>query len=665
MPVRLKCKCEAILALHERYIGRKARCPECRWEFIVPRPRGDKVIGPSDIQGFGGAAPTPGMTVEVGAVGGTGQGMDFEDFEKLLSQAEGGVKEEDIPSLPHDISSDQKPQGEIGAQDASQLAPEKTASEIIVEQAFGTPEMEYKRLKQFIARDPKAPHLWSQLGDVCLSIGRKPEAVEAYDKAMALDSSYDYLENKVEELLTPLEYTRRIQKGLDIREDEERAKEKAEAAPLPEEEVADEPLGSPSFAVLPPKGEEDQSEGGEPEKEESQGLAIFDPKNALGLQADKSSAADDDGLTLAAAMEQVTAVYERKKQEEEDKARYDAARAGGLKPDAAELALEPIAPGASPADPALSPGALSQSPAPSHSGGGLSDPKASSVPARQKAARTEPSLEPVRYAAPEPSVEGFNPKDLLSYGVQSGARFTLLACALVTSGLTNATTILLRGDKTAAILAKTRDQEGLNAQHLAILGIVTLIVIVLFFGYLLAFHFRLIAASSRGQEKLPHWPSLDQWWPDILRPQLCLLFHLLLGIVIPSRILGFIFPEKVMEVPAEVVRGVIVATIAFVYMPMAGLLVCSARGVAALNPIRVIVGLFQTLRYYMFAMFFFAMSILSLWATVYLAREFPLFGFPLDIPLWTLTFYMSFTVARALGRLYAVSKSTLDWEDDG
>jgi hypothetical protein len=99
-------------------------------------------------------------------------------------------------------------------------------------------------------------------------------------------------------------------------------------------------------------------------------------------------------------------------------------------------------------------------------------------------------------------------------------------------------------------------------------------------------------------------------------------------------------------------------------MPMAGLLVCSAQGVAAINPIRVIVGLLQTLRYYMFAMFFFAMCILSLGITIYLGQEYPLFGFPLDVPLWMFTYYMSFTVSRSLGRLYAVSKDTLDWEEE-
>ena len=654
MPVRLKCKCEAVLALHERYIGRKARCPECRWEFIVPKPKGDNVIGPSELEGVGGNAPTPGLTVEVGAVGGTGQGMDFDDFEKLLGPAEGGVEEEEVPSLPHDLATDEKPKGEAGAQDAGKLPLEKTASEIIVEQAFGTPETEYKRLKQFLARDAKAPHLWSQLGDVCLSLGRKPEAVEAYDEAMALDNSYDYLENKIEELLTPLEYTRRIQKGIDQREEEEeRAKEEAEKAP-PQEEAADEPFGSLSFEGQSEESEKEGSETDKPEKEESQGLAIFDPTSAMGFPGDEPPPDDDDGLTLASAMEQETAVYERKKQEDEDKARYEASKAAGLKPGAgaAEHALEPVAPSPSHAPP--------HAPAPSLSPSGLSAPTEANAPAPPVSARTEPSFAPVRFAAPEPPVEGFSPKDLLSYGVQSGARFTLLVCALVTSGLSNATSILLQGDKVTVLLAKTREQEGLNPQHQAILGIVTVIVMVLFFGYLLAFHFRLIAASSRGQAKLPHWPSLDQWWPEIMRPTLCLLFHLLVGIVIPARILGFVFPDKVMEIPAEVLRGAIVATLAFAYMPMAGLLVCSAQGVAALNPIRVIVGLFQTLRYYIFAMFFFAMSILSLGTTVSLGQKFPLFGFPLDVPLWMFTFYMSFTVARALGRLYAVSENTLD-----
>jgi tetratricopeptide (TPR) repeat protein len=584
------------------------------------------------------------MTVEVGAVGGTGQGMDFDDFEKLLGQAEGGVDEEDVPSLPHDIGDDEKPKGVVGGQDAGELAPEKTASEIIVEQAFGTPESEHKRLKQFLARDAKAPHLWSQLGDVCLSLGRKQEAVEAYDQAMALDNSYDYLENKVEELLTPLEYTRRIQQGIDKREEEEKAKEKAEETP-PKDDDAENSSGSLSFQS-PSKGD---SEEDEPEKEESQGLAIFDPTSAMGFEGKDQPQEDDDGLTLADAMEQVTAVYERKKQEEEDKARYDSAQARGQQPGEAEIALEPAMP--SPA--AGAPAVPTSETAPS-----------ASTPGSSASARTQVSRQPIGLSATDHQVEGFSPKDLLSYGVQSGARFTLLVCALLTSGLTFAATMLLSGGKTASILGEARDLKALNPEHMVILGVLTVIVMVLFLGYLLAFHFRLIASSSRGQVSLPHWPSLDHWWPDIMRPILCLLFHLLVGIVIPARILGFIFPDKVMEVPAEVVRGLIVATLAFAYMPMAGLLVCSARGVAVLNPIRVIVGLFQTVRYYMFAMFFFAMSILSLGAIVYLSREYPLFGFPLDIPLWMFTFYMSFTVARSLGRLYAVSKSTLEWEGD-
>jgi hypothetical protein len=528
MPVRLKCKCEAVLALHERYVGRKARCPECRWEFVVPPPQpGVDVVPTSGVQAYGGrsVATTPTRP--------KGPDLDFKKFQEMLGHTD---EEGEIPSLPEDLA------GGIGPREPADLSPEKTATEIIVERAFGTPQAEYDRLKELLESDNDAPHLHSQLGDVCLSLGRREEAIKAYDRAIQLDRSYDYLESKIEELLGPQEYAKRLATS---------------TTPVPKVE---------------------------PERVE-------------------------DGVT----------------------------------------APPPSAPAPVPAEP-------------------LKEAPSAVVPPP-----------PARTPAPEPE---FSLNDILLYPLRSGGRISILVCALLASGLWyGANELFVVHGVTCpncsrqlwywtGSLAAEGDDKGLQAEQglfAAVARIVTAALCCLGFAYVGAFHLKTITSTARNEPGVTGWPGLERWWEDILRPVLFMLFHLVLCIVIPARILAFALPitAETAQDEAAYIRAVRVAVLlamGFFYLPMTAVLASLSPGVSAMNPLRAVIGMFQAARQYVVALFLFALCLGSVYLTLYFGRE-TLISFPLDFPLWMASFYFSLATARALGRLYLASREELGWEE--
>jgi phosphotransferase system glucose/maltose/N-acetylglucosamine-specific IIC component len=188
------------------------------------------------------------------------------------------------------------------------------------------------------------------------------------------------------------------------------------------------------------------------------------------------------------------------------------------------------------------------------------------------------------------------------------------------------------------------------------------------FAYLGAFHLGTIASTARDDSAVARWPTLDRWWEDILRPLLCMLFHVVLCIVIPAWILRFALPTPDVMPQDEkdyirAVRVVALLAMGFFYLPMTAVLASMAPGVSAMNPLRVVIGVFQTVRQYVVALFLFALCLGSVYLTLYFGRE-TLISFPLDFPLWAASLYLSLATARALGRLYRVNREGLGWEQD-
>jgi len=513
MPVRLQCKCEAVLALHDRYVGRKARCPECRWEFVVPQPKpGLEVVPTADVEAYGARALTPPPQSK-------GPDLDFKRFQEMLGHA----GDEELPSLPDDLKT------EPGAHSAEELSPDKTATEIIVEKAFGSPQSEYERLRDLLGSDPDAPHLYSQLGDVCLSLGKRDEAVEAYDQAIKLDKSYDYLEGKIEELLGPQEYAKRLVEGTMPSEPE---------APEP---GAEEPPGTP-----PPAFED----------------------AALGVASTPT-----------------------------------------------------------PAEPSATP------------------PPVETAETPPAATTDAPALKP-----------DFVINDVLLYPLRSGGRISIVVCSLLATAMWYAINDLFA-------TAGPYDQVPGREIQFLVAQIVAATLFGLTSAYVLVFHLKVIATSSRGQVTVTEWPRLDRWWEEILSPLLCMLFHLILCVIIPATILRVLMPitAETPELERDYIRAVrlvILLALGFFYLPMAGVLASIAPGVVGLNPLRIVIGMVQTVRYYIVALFLFALSLGAVAFTWYVDTKLAIF-FPLDLPLWMLAFFFSIATSRALGCLYAVNRDDL------
>ena len=209
--------------------------------------------------------------------------------------------------------------------------------------------------------------------------------------------------------------------------------------------------------------------------------------------------------------------------------------------------------------------------------------------------------------------------------------------------------------------------EGKAAQfQLAQFGGVTILGLAL--CYIIAFHFKAILLSAEAPERSPEWPNLDRWWSEILRPLMCFLLHLLIGIVIPAQLLKHALPisDSTPDSQQEIIfalRKISLAALCFFYLPMAGLLVSKAPGVTALNPIRVVVGAVKAFRHYILSLLLFALSMGSAYLVVFAGAKLVI-SYPLDLPCWLLCFYFAIASSRALGRLYSANKSRLAWEPD-
>lgn len=193
-----------------------------------------------------------------------------------------------------------------------------------------------------------------------------------------------------------------------------------------------------------------------------------------------------------------------------------------------------------------------------------------------------------------------------------------------------------------ALFLSLIDAAGFLASYASLLGLLALLILAIFnFGFLFAYMKSVIAVSSNGDDTLPGWPEITDFWGDLGGPFLQFLaLHIL-----------FLGPGFVLIRQDYAIAGWTVAGIGMLLLPMGFLAVALTDSLAGLNPVAIVSWVFRVPGPYLVASFFFLSMYGLRYGCEWLIPQIPvpflpglLFNF---ILLYGLTVQM-----RVLGRMY-------------
>jgi hypothetical protein len=183
-----------------------------------------------------------------------------------------------------------------------------------------------------------------------------------------------------------------------------------------------------------------------------------------------------------------------------------------------------------------------------------------------------------------------------------------------------------------------------------ILGLAYWLCLIMGVGYLFAFMQNIVQASSQGEEKMPDWPEISDFWDDLAVP--CFRFGFVWAVCLGPGIAVMLFGHPLAGVP--------LLLLGLFCLPMAILTVCLADGIAGLNPIIIFSGIGKVPLPYLAVCGIF-LAVIALLHGVQLLLE--LTGIPI-LPMVISTFISLYGLTvemRLLGLLYWTNKSKLAW----
>ncbi len=177
-------------------------------------------------------------------------------------------------------------------------------------------------------------------------------------------------------------------------------------------------------------------------------------------------------------------------------------------------------------------------------------------------------------------------------------------------------------------------------------------------GYLFAYMQKIIICTAAGEEELPAWPDLREWWLDIVRPCLMMLWT---GAV--SFGPAFIYMIASAQSEADMRMPILFPLFAWglLYFPMALLAVAMSDSMAMANPLIVIPAITRLSTQYMLAcVLFFAMVALRFVIEGLLNRFLPIPILPTIIAGFISLYFLAVEM-RMLGTMYYLNRRKLGW----
>jgi hypothetical protein len=193
----------------------------------------------------------------------------------------------------------------------------------------------------------------------------------------------------------------------------------------------------------------------------------------------------------------------------------------------------------------------------------------------------------------------------------------------------------------------------------SVLGFVSMfsvIVSVVATGYLFAYMQRIIAVSAQGEEELPDWPELSEWWADILRPFLLLLWT---GLVCFGPVWA-LFQLRDRADPLGAAGVWTLLGVGGLYFPMALLATAATDNFLAVNPMVIIPSILRVLGPYLVACGLLGLLVALRWAGELLAELIPVPLLPALLREFV-SLYLLCVEMRILGLLYHTHRERLGW----
>ena len=176
-------------------------------------------------------------------------------------------------------------------------------------------------------------------------------------------------------------------------------------------------------------------------------------------------------------------------------------------------------------------------------------------------------------------------------------------------------------------------------------------------GYLVSYLRKILTASALGENRIPDWPEIDEYWSDILSPFLQLLGTI--AVCFAPAVLMMIFGPTDSEWLGWAIFLMVLLGAA--YFPMAFTAVAMFDSVMALNPLVIIPSIMRIPAAYMFTAILFVAILSVRWLGDLLLPK--VIQPPL---LWWIvrefiSLYLFMVEVRILGLLYRAKKHELGW----
>ncbi|KPK86395.1 MAG: hypothetical protein AMJ81_01395 [Phycisphaerae bacterium SM23_33] len=181
-------------------------------------------------------------------------------------------------------------------------------------------------------------------------------------------------------------------------------------------------------------------------------------------------------------------------------------------------------------------------------------------------------------------------------------------------------------------------------------------------GYLAAYMIKIIGASAGGGDAPPDWPDVTDFWDDIFRPM-----FLLIGAIVVSFLPLIVYVIVSRNWQASGAAFCALLAWGFLYLPMVLLAAALFDSAAALNPVRVLLGIARTCpAYLLVAVLFYVIVALGLLTQVGASRIVTVIG-PVKAPLigpfvaGAVGLYLLMVQMHLLGLLYHTHARRLAW----
>jgi hypothetical protein len=198
---------------------------------------------------------------------------------------------------------------------------------------------------------------------------------------------------------------------------------------------------------------------------------------------------------------------------------------------------------------------------------------------------------------------------------------------------------------------------GLRFVRFLYSGIFGILISIAVTGYLNAFMLSIISSSAMGEDELPNWPGVADFFEDLVRP-----YFLVLGVLAFSVFPLIVFAGAAWHFDLDreiVVPGLItLAGLAAIYYPMGLLAVAMFDTASALSPAIIMPSIFKAPMAYLVACLVLALVLAARVAGAVFFAKIPVAGFVFD---GLFAFYFLIVGMRILGLLYYANKERFGW----